>query len=142
MWEQQSYSVTRIQEDAQWIHCLVNGIETDVECYLSVIYGFNTAKQRKSLWVYLEKKTQSIVNPWIICVDFNALHYPQDRLSRIDYLANQCNMLTLRTSQIVCTLLFIMSYHGKDIIILGIINNKVMEGYVANWIGLCEKVNG
>ncbi|KAH0752317.1 hypothetical protein KY285_005465 [Solanum tuberosum] len=81
MWEQQSYAVTRIEEDAQWIHCLVKGIGTDVECYLTVIYGFNTVEQRKSLWDYPEKKAQSIVNPWIICGDFNALLYPQDRLS-------------------------------------------------------------
>lgn len=60
----------------------MKGIATGTEFYLTVIYGLNIAEQRKILWDYLEKMAQSIVNPWIICGGFNALLYPQDKLSR------------------------------------------------------------
>lgn len=73
IWKKQSYTVTPVKEAHQLIHYLVKGIVKDMECYLTVIYGFNTIKQRKSLWNHLQDISQSTISPWIVCGDFNTM---------------------------------------------------------------------
>lgn len=47
---------------------------------MTVVYGFNTIEQRKALWDGLNGIAQGINSPWLVCGDFNALQYSDDRL--------------------------------------------------------------
>ncbi|KAK4721168.1 hypothetical protein R3W88_011401 [Solanum pinnatisectum] len=69
-----------IKAGNQLIHCRIEEIGTDVNCYLSLVYGYNTGDKRKELWVNLKDLTIRMTVPWLICGDFNAFLYPEDRL--------------------------------------------------------------
>ncbi|XP_060170990.1 uncharacterized protein LOC132601964 [Lycium barbarum] len=80
MWDLNYYTVTILRVEDQLIHCLVQNA-TDINCYLTIIYGFNSIEQPRTLWGYLKDIAQGLNSPWAICGDFNALLYAQDRLS-------------------------------------------------------------
>ncbi|XP_059310987.1 uncharacterized protein LOC132062428 [Lycium ferocissimum] len=80
IWDSTHFTVMTLRVEDQLIHCLVTNGD-DITCRLTVIYGYNSIEQRKSLWGYLKDLVQGIDSPWLICRDFNALIYPQDRLS-------------------------------------------------------------
>ncbi|XP_060212233.1 uncharacterized protein LOC132639857 [Lycium barbarum] len=82
IWDTNQFTVATLREEEQLIHCQVQN-STNIDCHLTVIYGLNTIDQRKTLWGQLKDIAQGINTPWIICGDFNALLYPQDRLSNI-----------------------------------------------------------
>ncbi|XP_070010525.1 uncharacterized protein [Nicotiana sylvestris] len=50
------------------------------EACLTLVYGFNTIEQRKSLWSNLNDISTQMTKPWIIGGDFNAMLYTQDRM--------------------------------------------------------------
>ncbi|KAH0652562.1 hypothetical protein KY289_030240 [Solanum tuberosum] len=51
-----------------------------MNCYITVVYGYNTGDKRKELWTNLRDLAIGMTTPWLICGDFNALLYPEDRL--------------------------------------------------------------
>lgn len=51
-----------------------------MECMLTVIYGFNTVEQRRSLWKGIKQLDTSINMPWILGGDFSTVTSLQDRL--------------------------------------------------------------
>ncbi|XP_070031557.1 uncharacterized protein [Nicotiana tomentosiformis] len=73
--------VTSLKDDAQMIHCQVKSRRGDIDCLLTVVYGYNGIEQRRSLWDNLQLLSVSIIVPWLIAGDFNAVLYPKDRLS-------------------------------------------------------------
>ncbi|XP_019239250.1 PREDICTED: uncharacterized protein LOC109219260 [Nicotiana attenuata] len=48
---------------------------------MTVVYGFNTVEERRSLWSSLEDIAQSTNCPWLVCGDFNAMLVTADRQS-------------------------------------------------------------
>ncbi|XP_075103819.1 uncharacterized protein LOC142178376 [Nicotiana tabacum] len=75
------FIITGIKDDAQMIHCLVKSRRCDIDCLLTVVYGYNGLEQRRALWDKLQLLSLSIEIPWLIAEDFNAVLYPSDRLS-------------------------------------------------------------
>ncbi|XP_019238000.1 PREDICTED: uncharacterized protein LOC109218123 [Nicotiana attenuata] len=63
------------------IHCQVKSRKGDIDCFLTVVYGYNGLEQRRSLWDNLQLLSLSIAVPWLIAGDFNTVLYPNDRLS-------------------------------------------------------------
>ncbi|XP_070043677.1 uncharacterized protein [Nicotiana tomentosiformis] len=63
------------------IHCQVKSRRRDIDCLLTVVYGYNGFEQRRALWDTLQQLSLSIAVPWMITGDFNAVLYPNDRLS-------------------------------------------------------------
>ncbi|XP_075091756.1 uncharacterized protein LOC142171931 [Nicotiana tabacum] len=78
-------------DDAQMIHCQVKSRRGDIDCLLTVVYGYNGIEQRRALWDNLQLLSVSITVPWLISGDFNAVLYPNDRLScnRVSYSETQ-----------------------------------------------------
>ncbi|KAH0701658.1 hypothetical protein KY285_015936 [Solanum tuberosum] len=67
-------------DEAQFIHCKVKGKTDDFEAYVTIVYGYNTMEQRKTLWQGIEKVAQGINGEWILWGDYNAILSQNDRL--------------------------------------------------------------
>lgn len=80
LWDDNVYKIDQLTQGSQYIHCHVTSRDKKVECYMTVVYGFNTMDLRKSLWAELRIIAGSIDKPWLIWGDFNALLHCQDRL--------------------------------------------------------------
>ncbi|XP_075092462.1 uncharacterized protein LOC142172690 [Nicotiana tabacum] len=73
--------VTRVSDDPQMIHSLVQSRKGDIKCYLTVVYGFNKLEQRRELWKNLQQISTIVTSPWLVAGDFNDVLYTSDRLS-------------------------------------------------------------
>ena len=71
------------------VHCHITERSKGHQFDLTVVYGFYTIEQRKSLWTDLNLMAQSISQPWIIVGDFNALMSPKDRLVEAPVTLNE-----------------------------------------------------
>ncbi|XP_075083780.1 uncharacterized protein LOC142167787 [Nicotiana tabacum] len=80
LWDSSYYTVTLIMTEAHIFQCLVKGPARNIDCYLTIVYGFNTIDQRKLLWDNLKEAAQGITKPWLIGGDFNSILYTQDKL--------------------------------------------------------------
>lgn len=79
LWDTCKLRVITIQAEAQLIHCHIEGIGTNGNCYIIVEYGYNTSDKKKELWTNLRDLAIGLTTPWIICGHSNALLYPEDR---------------------------------------------------------------
>nr|XP_016506210.1 PREDICTED: uncharacterized protein LOC107824002 [Nicotiana tabacum] len=79
-WDSQWYNVTILSVAAQFIHYLVQDRVGIVDCAVTAIYGYNTIEQIKQLWSGLKSIAAGITKPWLLCGDFNAVLYTNDRL--------------------------------------------------------------
>ena len=60
------------------MHCQVNERSKDYQFILTVVYGFNTIDQRKSLWQEMNIMSKGISQPCLIVGDFNAILSAKD----------------------------------------------------------------
>ncbi|XP_070015991.1 uncharacterized protein [Nicotiana sylvestris] len=74
------YNVTILSVAAQFIYCLVQDRVGIIDCVVTTIYGYNTIEQRKQLWSGLKSIAAGNTKPWLLCGDFNAVLYINDRL--------------------------------------------------------------
>nr|XP_016469827.1 PREDICTED: uncharacterized protein LOC107792151 [Nicotiana tabacum] len=81
LWDTSHFIITGIKDDAQMIHCQVKSRRGDIDCLLTVVYGYNGLEQRRALWENLQLLSLSIAVPWLITGDFNVVLFPSDRLS-------------------------------------------------------------
>ncbi|XP_019251250.1 PREDICTED: uncharacterized protein LOC109230181 [Nicotiana attenuata] len=81
LWDTNILNIIGLQDDPQMIHCLVRSIRGNINCYLTVVYGFNGIEQRRSLWEKLQHSAITITDAWLVAGDFNAMLYPNDRKS-------------------------------------------------------------
>ncbi|XP_019255156.1 PREDICTED: uncharacterized protein LOC109233746 [Nicotiana attenuata] len=81
LWDTNSLLVNGINYEAQMIHYQVKSRRSDIDCLLTVVYGYNGIEQRRTLWDTLQQLSVSIAVPWMITWDFNAMLYSNDRLS-------------------------------------------------------------
>nr|XP_016457612.1 PREDICTED: uncharacterized protein LOC107781428 [Nicotiana tabacum] len=79
-WNSQWYNVTILSVAAQYIHCLVQDRVGIIDCAITAIYGYNTIEQRKQLWSGLKDIATGNTKSWLLCGDFNAVLYTNDRL--------------------------------------------------------------
>ncbi|XP_015158439.1 uncharacterized protein [Solanum tuberosum] len=80
VWNPNYYQITHIRSTSQSIHCLINGNNGTLVCFITVIYAYNSIEQRKVLWAELSSIEQMVDKPWLIAGDFNAVLYPNDRV--------------------------------------------------------------
>ena len=80
IWDESWYDIKLINSSAQMIHCHINERSKGYQFNLTVVYGFNTLEQRKSLWNDLKMLAQNVSDPCLIIGDFNAILSPKDRL--------------------------------------------------------------
>ena len=71
------------------IHCYIQERSKGFQFHLTVVYGFNTIEQRKSLWSDMIQIGQNVNHPWIIVGDFNAMLSPKDRLAGVPVNENE-----------------------------------------------------
>ena len=81
IWDDNWYEVKEITSSAQILHCQVNEKSKDYQFIVSVVYGFNTVEQRKSLWQEMKTISQGVTQPWLIAGDFNVVLTTKDRLN-------------------------------------------------------------
>ncbi|XP_075074296.1 uncharacterized protein LOC142161947 [Nicotiana tabacum] len=55
LWDTNHLMVTRVRDDPQMIHYLVQSRKGDIKSYLTVVYGFNGLEQRRELWKNLQQ---------------------------------------------------------------------------------------
>ena len=55
VWYDHWYEIKMINSSAQMLHCQVNERSKGYQFILTVVYGFNTVEQRKSLWNEMEQ---------------------------------------------------------------------------------------
>ncbi|XP_004253414.2 uncharacterized protein [Solanum lycopersicum] len=89
IWDDNWYEVKKISSSAQMLHCQVNERSKGYQIMLTVVYGLNTAEQRKSLWKDLETLAQGITQSWLIVGDFNAVMYAKDRIAGVPVTSNE-----------------------------------------------------
>ncbi|XP_075080308.1 uncharacterized protein LOC142165830 [Nicotiana tabacum] len=80
LWGNSLYTVDKLREEAQLLHCQVTITTSNKPCVITIIYGYNTCDQRKDMREALKELDQGINMMWLIVGDFNAILYPHDRL--------------------------------------------------------------
>ncbi|XP_077249174.1 uncharacterized protein LOC143888619 [Tasmannia lanceolata] len=55
-----------------------NHIPSNLNCWLTAVYGPARARERKHLWTELKNTCNQIGGPWIIGGDFNTIRYPEE----------------------------------------------------------------
>lgn len=81
MWDQGEYTTVVLKVEAQLIHYEVRDISNNFQCVLTIVYGFNTVEERRSLWTSLQDILSSTNCPWLVYEDFNAMLITVDRRS-------------------------------------------------------------
>ncbi|XP_004252671.1 uncharacterized protein [Solanum lycopersicum] len=89
IWDDSWYEVKLITSATQMIHCYIQERSKGFQFHLTVVYGFNTIEQRKSLWSDMIQIGQNVNHPWIIVGDFNAMLSPKDRLAGVPVNENE-----------------------------------------------------
>ena len=79
MWDERVFEVTLLAQGAQYAHCKVLSRDKEIDCCMTVVYGYNTIEQRKVLWNDI--RSMASPQPWLVWGDFNALLKNQDRLN-------------------------------------------------------------
>ena len=100
------------------VHCQVNERSKGYQFNVTVVYGYNTAEMRRSLWTELKMLTHGVSEPWIIIGDFNAVLSPKDRLDGVPVTLNEIKDFEECVKD--------MGITEKVIIILGQINRLVL----------------
>nr|XP_004253227.1 uncharacterized protein LOC101244567 [Solanum lycopersicum] len=88
-WDDNWYEVKKINSSAQMLHCQVNERSKGYQFILTVVYGFNTVEQKKSLWNEMESMAKGISQPWLIVGDFNVILSTKDRLAGVPVTTNE-----------------------------------------------------
>ncbi|XP_019262563.1 PREDICTED: uncharacterized protein LOC109240391 [Nicotiana attenuata] len=80
IWDSQWCEVSMVRAEAQILHHEVKSRIGDINCFLTIIYGFNAIEHRRSLWGQLKEVAVGINKPWLVTGDFNAVLTQEDRL--------------------------------------------------------------
>ncbi|XP_075080184.1 uncharacterized protein LOC142165723 [Nicotiana tabacum] len=71
LWDTSIYILDKLREDTQLLHYQITMKSTGITCVLTVIYGYNTCEQMRTLWDALKEIAQGVTIPWLICGYFN-----------------------------------------------------------------------
>ena len=118
VWDDSWYDIKLVKSTAQMVHCQVNERSKGYQFNVTVVYGYNTAEMRRSLWNEMKMLTHSVSEPWIIIGDFNVVLSPKDRLDGVPVTLNEIKDFEECVKD--------MGITEKVIIILGQINRLVL----------------
>ncbi|KAK6789668.1 hypothetical protein RDI58_013468 [Solanum bulbocastanum] len=76
IWDESWYETILFSSTAQLLHFQMQERNKGQQIMLTVVYVYNTIKQRKSLWLELNSLAQGISQQGLIAGDFNALLSP------------------------------------------------------------------
>ncbi|XP_019260707.1 PREDICTED: uncharacterized protein LOC109238677 [Nicotiana attenuata] len=82
-WRRASVAVNIRYSTTQLIHCFVEDRQSQFNCELTYVYGYNTIAGRKPLWDQLRNIRGSINGPWILLGDFNTILFSDDRVNGV-----------------------------------------------------------
>ncbi|XP_070019439.1 uncharacterized protein [Nicotiana sylvestris] len=82
-WRKTSVAVNIRYSTAQLIHCFIEDRQSQFNCELTYVYGYNTTAGRKPLWDQLRNIKGSINGPWILLGDFNTILSSDDRVNGV-----------------------------------------------------------
>ncbi|KAK9723927.1 hypothetical protein RND81_05G034900 [Saponaria officinalis] len=78
LWNHRVFEVLNVDGHAQVLHLHVKLMGTGVQFWISMVYEFNTAAERVSLWDNLCATARGISRPWMWCGDFNSVLGPEE----------------------------------------------------------------
>ncbi|KAK7275607.1 hypothetical protein RIF29_16726 [Crotalaria pallida] len=89
VWKPDIYEVSVEESGPQHVHCFIRHKHIPVEFFVTVVYGFNDEATRADLWDHLVDIGSSIILPWTVCGDFNAVLNPAEKLGGQESDLNQ-----------------------------------------------------
>ncbi|XP_074315209.1 uncharacterized protein LOC141651393 [Silene latifolia] len=72
-------SIFDLRVEAQMISCVAHHHASNQDLQVSLVYGFNAARDRDHLWSALRATRTTL--PWIVLGDFNIVRSPEEKLS-------------------------------------------------------------
>ena len=63
VWDDSWYDIKLLKSTAQMVHCQVSERSKGYQFNITVVYGYNTAEMRRSLWTELKMVAQSVSEP-------------------------------------------------------------------------------
>ncbi|XP_074293555.1 uncharacterized protein LOC141620634 [Silene latifolia] len=72
-------SISHVMVEAQMISCVAHHHASNQDLQVSLVYGFNAAKDRERLWSALRATRTTL--PWIVRGGFNIVRSPEEKLS-------------------------------------------------------------
>ncbi|XP_074297834.1 uncharacterized protein LOC141628615 [Silene latifolia] len=108
LWDPSMFDVNVKDVTAQAIHSEVYDKFRSKMFWYTLVYGFNKAAERESLWHSIREYHMGINGPWMVCGDFNAILDYNERIggapvSYADVLplaqvAQDCNLVDLKAT--------------------------------------------
>lgn len=80
LWLPTKYTVNIIECSAQFIHSEVTHISTGQKWWVTMVYGFNEARDKAQLWEDIVRLSRQINGAWVVCGDFNNVLHLNERL--------------------------------------------------------------
>ncbi|KAL9235869.1 hypothetical protein vseg_010601 [Gypsophila vaccaria] len=80
LWNPDVVQINAVECDSQSIHSYVTVVSKGIGFWLTLVYGFNSAYDRNSLWTAQLRRRDTCRGPWIWCGDFNAICASENRL--------------------------------------------------------------
>lgn len=81
MWDSNKIHFDLICSSAQYIHMFAHLPDMKKIC-VTVVYGFNSEKDRSPLWDFLSSISTSMNLPWIVVGDFNSVRNSNERIGK------------------------------------------------------------
>lgn len=108
LWDKRRVGAQIIEIADQFIHCKINLLDAGKSFFVTILYAWNEAVDRESLWAALRRLNDAMHEPWVVCGDFNTSLVQEERIkngliSRGDYselqqLVMETNLNDLRYS--------------------------------------------
>ncbi|XP_074266559.1 uncharacterized protein LOC141589836 [Silene latifolia] len=80
LWNPKAYQVDIQHVSSQTIHARLTDRVRQREFWITFVYGFNKAADRKNLWTSLKFYQQQLTGAWLIGGDFNNVLLPNERI--------------------------------------------------------------
>uniref|UniRef100_A0A0V0HKN6 Putative ovule protein n=1 Tax=Solanum chacoense TaxID=4108 RepID=A0A0V0HKN6_SOLCH len=62
VWDENVYQVEDLTQGTQYLHCAVLSRDKKIDCCMTVVHGFNTIEQRRTLWSEVRNLTTNAIN--------------------------------------------------------------------------------
>lgn len=98
-WKSTSFHLNICQCSEQYIHCFLTPVNAVKGFYVTFIYAYNERVKRLKLWEDLKKF--KIIEPWLLCGDFNSILNTDERIGA---LVREAEMVDLTNCMLACGL--------------------------------------
>lgn len=93
IWYDAKARVHVINQSDQFMYCHVTLVNSKVSFVLTVIYSWNTAACRVSLWRDLKQLSNSISKPWVLMGDLNTTLFQDERIKNGQFIISNTSEL-------------------------------------------------